>query len=160
MEKQRDYGEDPHPQPLSLLGRGELEREIDRITYWEIPIGLKQKMTEVARHFRKEPTDSEDVLWQAIRGRKLNGRKFRRQQPIGVFVVDFFCASEKLIVEVDGKIHESQQEHDQQRQELQELLESLGLKVVRITNNQVETDLNSVLLLINQQFSSTSQPKK
>jgi very-short-patch-repair endonuclease len=117
-------------------------------------------MTEVARHFRKEPTDSEDVLWQAIRGRKLNGRKFRRQQPIGVFVVDFFCASEKLIVEVDGKIHESQQEHDQQRQELQELLESLGLKVVRITNNQVETDLNSVLLLINQQFSSTSQPKK
>ncbi len=114
-------------------------------------------MTEVAREFRKEPTASEDILWQAIRSRRLDGRKFRRQQPIGAFVVDFFCGSERLIVEVDGRIHESQQERDQQRQEL---LESLNLKVLRVTSQQVETNLNSVLIVIQESFNSTLNPNR
>jgi very-short-patch-repair endonuclease len=151
MEKQWDQGEDPHPQPLSQCGRGEPERKVDNSAYWEISLSLKQKMTEVAREFRKKPTVSEDILWQALRGRKLDGYKFRRQQPIGVFVVDFFCGSELLIVEVDGSIHELQKEHDQQRQEL---LESLGLKMVRISSIQVETNLSSVLAIIRQSLRS------
>jgi very-short-patch-repair endonuclease len=106
-------------------------------------------MTEVARQFRKDPTPSEAILWQALRGRKLEGRKFRRQQPIGAFVVDFFCGTERLIVEVDGGIHESQKEADRQRQEL---LESLGLRLVRISSELVETSLDQVLLLIRQAF--------
>jgi hypothetical protein len=115
LEKRCEQGEDPHPQPLSQGGRGEpdLEREIDQGNYWEVSLSLKQKMTGVARQFRREPTVSEDILWQAIRGRKLDGRRFRRQQPIGIFVVDFICSSERLIVEVDGGIHEFQQERDQ-----------------------------------------------
>jgi very-short-patch-repair endonuclease len=154
MDSVEGQGEDPHPQPLSQGGRGEPELEINQGRYWEIPPSLRQKMIEVARQFRKKPTASEDILWQAIRGRRLDGRRFRRQQPIGVFVVDFFCGSEKLIVEVDGRIHESQQEHDQQRQEL---LESLNLKVVRVTSEQVEADLSSVLAIIRQSFNSTSK---
>jgi very-short-patch-repair endonuclease len=149
----KEQQEDPHPQPLSQGGRGELEQAV----YWDIPHSLKQRMTEVARQFRKKPTPSENILWQAIRSRKLAGRKFRRQQPIGVFVVDFFCSSEQLIVEVDGSIHESQRQCDQQRQEL---LELLNLKVVRISSEQVEQDLDSALVLIRQSFNSSSQPEK
>jgi very-short-patch-repair endonuclease len=128
---------------LDDRGNQEFNMETGVADRWEIPATLKQKMTEVARRFRKEPTTSEDVLWQAIR------RKFRRQQPIGVFVVDFYCHTEQLIVEVDGLIHESQREHDQQRQEL---LESLGLRMVRITSEQVETDLDAALASIRQVF--------
>ncbi|QZZ19528.1 DUF559 domain-containing protein [Leptothermofonsia sichuanensis E412] len=131
--------------PLSPPGRGAGgEGE-----YWEISPALKKKMTEVARQFRKKPTPSEDILWQALRGRKLEGRKFRRQQPIGAFVVDFFCGAERLIVEVDGGVHDSQQEADQQRQEL---LESLGLRVVRIRSELVEGDIEEALSIIRQAF--------
>jgi len=56
-------------------------------------------MTEVARGFRKAPTPSEAILWRALRGEALDGRKFRRQQPIGPFIVDFYCSTERLIVE-------------------------------------------------------------
>ncbi len=118
-------------------------------------MSLKQKMTAVARQFRQEPTVSEEILWQAIRSRKLDGRRFRRQQPIGVFVVDFFCSSENLVIEVDGGIHEFQQERDQQRQQL---LESLNLKVVRVTSEQVERNLESVLASIRQSFASIPKP--
>ncbi len=153
LEKWCAQGEDPHPQPLSQGGREEpelgLEGAIDQGSYWEISLGLKQKMTGVARQFRREPTVSENILWQAIRGRKLDGRRFRRQQPIGVFVVDFLCSSERLIVEVDGGIHELQQERDQERQKL---LESLNFKVVRVASTQVEKDLDSALALIRQAF--------
>jgi very-short-patch-repair endonuclease len=138
--------EDPHPR----MGEGGQEEE-----YWEISPALKQKMTEVARQFRKEPTPSEDILWQALRGRKLEGRKFRRQQPIGNFVVDFFCGAERLIVEVDGRIHESQKEADRQRQDL---LESLGLTMVRVMSELVETDLDGALSVVRQAFGLSSDP--
>jgi very-short-patch-repair endonuclease len=153
FEEWCDQGEDPHPQPLSQGGRGEPDQEIDQGDYWEVSLSLKQKMTGVARQFRREPTVSENILWQAIRGHKLDGRRFRRQQPIGVFVVDFLCSSERLIVEVDGSVHDFQQERDQQRQNF---LESLNFTVVRITNEQVEKHLDSALASIRQAFNSTS----
>ena len=88
-------------------------------------------------------------MWQALRNRKLEGRKFRRQTPIGAFVVDFLCAEEMLVVEVDGKIHESQREADALRQEI---IESLGLRFVRVTAEQVESDLPNVLNVIRSAF--------
>jgi very-short-patch-repair endonuclease len=151
---------DPHPPtPSPKQGEGEQEiiapifdsrkdAQVERY-YWEITPALKRRMTEVARQFRKEPTLSENFLWQALRSRKLEGRKFKRQQPIGVFVVDFFCRSELMVVEVDGPIHESQQDLDHQRQEL---LESLGLRVVRITSELVENNLSEALATIRQAF--------
>ena len=84
-------------------------------------------MIEVARVFRKEPTSSENVVWQALRNKQLDGRKFRRQHTIGPFIVDFFCTSEHLIVEVDGLIHEEQREADAERQHL---LETVGYHVL------------------------------
>ena len=120
--------------------------EYDR---WHVPRALRAKMVEVAREFRKHPTPSEDLLWQALRGRRLEGRRFRRQQPIGPFVVDFFCASERLIVEVDGPVHEAQQQADRERERL---LESLGLRILRVQATQVERDLPGVLKMISALF--------
>lgn len=112
---------------------------------WDVPQATRNKMMEVARQSRKAPTPSEAILWQALRGKQLAGRKFRRQQPIGPFIVDFFCSSERLIIEIDGPIHETQRSLDQQRQAL---LESLGLRFLPVPLAQVETDLAGVLYAI------------
>lgn len=108
----------------------------------EISVDLRRKMVEVAREFRKEPTPSEDILWQSLRGKKLDGIKFRRQQPIGPFVVDFYAPALRLVVEVDGLIHEYQQEADQARQAL---LEQLGLVIIHLSADEVEHSLPLVL---------------
>ncbi|NWG34106.1 MAG: endonuclease domain-containing protein [Chloroflexi bacterium] len=102
-------------------------------------------MVEIAREFRKEPTESERILWQALRGKKLDGIKFRRQQPVSYFVVDFYNSDYRLVVEVDGAIHDNQVEADRARQEI---LELLGLNVLRIRAETVEKDLAAALYQI------------
>ena len=103
---------------------------------------IKRKMVETARQFRKEPTKSEHLLWQVLRGKKLDGIKFRRQQPIGNFVVDFYNSTYRLVIEIDGSIHDSQIEYDQARQSI---LEALGLNVFRIKAEAVEKHLPMVI---------------
>ena len=71
-----------------------------------VPPEIRRKMIEIARDFRKEPTEGERILWGALRGKKLDGIKFRRQQPVGYFVVDFYASAFRLVVEADGPIHE------------------------------------------------------
>ena len=88
---------------------------------------VRRKMLEIAREFRKTPTKGEKILWEALRGRKLDGIKFRRQQPVGYFVVDFYNSVYRLVVEVDGPIHELQKEADEARQEV---LEDIGISCV------------------------------
>ena len=142
----------PHPRPSPASGRGgEIEENSNRRGQerLRIPPGLRRRMIEVARAYRKEPTRSESMLWQELRNRKLNDRKFRRQRPIGPFVVDFYCAQEQLVVEVDGPIHTVQRAADQERQEL---LEKTGVRVVRISDEQVENDIESVLTIIRSRF--------
>lgn len=95
-----------------------------------------------AREFRTQPTPSEERLWSAIRNRQLRGAKFRRQQAIGPFVVDFFCPEHRLIVEVDGPVHNTRHAHDAERQSI---LEASGYTVVRVSARAVETDMQSVL---------------
>ena len=112
------------------------------IDKWEIPPDLARKMHGLARELRQGATPAEVALWRAIRNRQLDGRKFRRQVPIGVFVVDFYCASDRLAVEVDGPIHDCQGAEDALRQEL---LEALGIQFVRLENQEVEGDLLSAL---------------
>jgi very-short-patch-repair endonuclease len=122
----------------------------------EVSPEIQRKMLELAREFRKEPTPSEDILWQALRGKKLDGIKFRRQQPVGYFVVDFYNSVYRL--EVDGLIHESQQEADASRQQI---LEELGLNVLRIKAEVVENNLPMTLNLIRdriQQIQNSPSP--
>ncbi len=99
---------------------------------------IRRKMIEIAREFRKEPTKSEALLWQALRGKKLDGIKFRRQQPIGNFIVDFYNSAYRLVVEVDGSMHNNQVEVDRARQDV---LEDLGLNVLRIKADIIENNL-------------------
>ncbi|MCL4876606.1 MAG: DUF559 domain-containing protein [Anaerolineae bacterium] len=130
----------PAPSPTRVEGE---EKRLD------VPPELAKRMTEVARIFRKEPTRSEDRLWQALRNRQVDGRKFRRQQPIGAFVLDFYCAEERLAVEVDGSIHETQQEADRLRQAL---IEETGIRFVRVSAETVESNLDAALAAIRAAF--------
>ncbi len=104
-----------------------------------------QKMIVCARDFRKSSTKSEETLWQVLRNRQWNNLKFRRQHPIGPFVVDFFCAELNLIVEIDGLIHKQQEKRDAERQSL---IESCGYQFFRISAKQVEDNLSGVLLYL------------
>jgi len=106
-----------------------------------IPVHLKRKMIEIARQFRKESTRGEEILWQTLRGKQLQGRRFRRQQPLGPFIVDFFCAEERLIVEVDGPIHLTKPGADRERQTI---LESLKFRFLRFSSAAVENNVARV----------------
>ncbi len=100
-----------------------------------------------ARQLRLAQTETEALLWDAVRNRRLGGLKFRRQHAIGRYVVDFFCDEARLVVEVDGGIHldPAQQARDHLRQAE---LESLGLAFVRVSAGDVSSDLSAVLARI------------
>jgi very-short-patch-repair endonuclease len=95
-----------------------------------------------ARLLRKNSTDAEKRFWSQLRNRRLNGWKFRRQFPIGQYIVDFECYELKLIVEVDGGQHAEQEFYDIRRTEY---LQSKGYRVVRFWNNEVLGNLEGVL---------------
>jgi very-short-patch-repair endonuclease len=100
-----------------------------------------------ARELRQPQTLAEQKLWAFLRGERLAGYKFRRQHPIGPFIVDFYCASCKLVVEVDGDSHAGQVEYDAQRTDW---LEAQGYRVVRFTNQDVYAHTLEVLDAIEQ----------
>ena len=100
-----------------------------------------------AGELRKELTPAEKKLWAYLRGDKLNGVNFRRQHAIGNFIPDFVSIKRRLIIELDGSQHLEQPRfaYDAERSKY---FESLGYKVVRFWNNQVENDLNGVIRVI------------
>jgi very-short-patch-repair endonuclease len=102
-------------------------------------------MTERSRELRRTMTPGEKILWEALRGRRLRGLRFRRQQIIGRFIVDFYCHSAGLIVEVDGPIHDQQTDRDRERDAF---LRGLGLNILRVSDENVRTALPAVLVRI------------
>jgi hypothetical protein len=104
--------------------------------------GTTREIEQAARHLRQNLTPAEVILWEALRGRQLRGLKFRCQHPIGRFVVDFYCPSLKLIIEIDGGIHAQQQDYDQARTDQ---FQDFGYSVLRFTNDEVINDLPKVL---------------
>lgn len=109
---------------------------------WQSPPELWEKLKPLARQMRTEPTLAENLLWQKLRNKQLLGFKFRRQQVIDRFIVDFYCHEIKLVIEVDGEIHNYTQKEDAIRQEF---LESLGLQVIRFKNEDVFLNIEGVL---------------
>ncbi len=95
-----------------------------------------------ARQLRSTMTDAERTLWRALRRKQLDGHRFRRQHPIGRYIVDFFCPEAKLIVELDGGQHAEQADYDADRTEW---LEARGYRVVRYWNPDVLGNLEGVL---------------
>ncbi len=109
-----------------------------------IVVGQTVAPAQVARakELRRTMTDAERLLWQHLRGNALNGLHFRRQQVIDGFIVDFYCHSKGVVVEVDGGLHQQQPGYDAQRDRL---LSRRGLRVLRFTNAAVSADVQSVL---------------
>jgi very-short-patch-repair endonuclease len=95
-----------------------------------------------ARVLRSGQTDTENLPWSRLRGHRLLGLKFRRQQPVGEYIVDFFCAERKLIVELDGGQHQDQAVYDAERDAW---LKSEGYTVLRYWNNEAMGNLEGVL---------------
>jgi len=106
-----------------------------------------------ARRLRRDATDAERTLWRALRDHQLAGFQFRRQQIIGPYVVDFYCSSGRLVIEVDGGQHARRIDEDRQRTEW---LESQELRVLRFWNNQVLSDLEGVLVVIGAALEDTA----
>ena len=112
---------------------------------------INPKKLELARHFRKNPTESEDAVWQMLRNRQINNLKWRRQQVIEGFIADFYCAELNVVLEIDGSIHDSDEakEYDEYRTSV---FESRGIKTYRLRNEDcdkkhltelIETMINS-----------------
>jgi len=94
-----------------------------------------------ARELRKNLTDAERVLWRCLRFRQLGGYKFRRQQGIGKYIVDFICLEKRLIVEVDGGQHLEQMAYDSEREDW---LKSQGFRILRFWDNEVMEEAQAV----------------
>lgn len=103
---------------------------------------MKNRLTQLARELRKEATDAERLLWYYLRARRFNNLKFRRQQPIGDYIVDFICFEKKLIIEVDGGQHAENEERDLERTTW---LKQKGYNVIRFWNNDVLHNCRGVL---------------
>jgi very-short-patch-repair endonuclease len=98
---------------------------------------VSQEKAVLARLLRRRSTSAENAAWEILRNRRLLGLKFRRQQVIRGFVADFYCAEHRLIVELDGGIHQGQVEVDRARDEV---LELAGFKILRFANEAVTQD--------------------
>jgi very-short-patch-repair endonuclease len=106
------------------------------------PPELWRKLKPLARQKRHEPTAAEDRLWQCLRNRQVGGAKFRRQYTIDRFIVDFYCPAARLVVEVDGPIHDYTPEEDAIRQAF---IEAQDMVVLRFTNTAVIEAMDAVL---------------
>ena len=109
---------------------------------WYTSPRLWDQLKPLARELRRAPTASEDRLWQRLRNHQVLGLKFRRQHTIDRFIVDFFCSKVRLVVEVDGPVHEYTPQEDAIRQAF---LENAGMRVLRFTNEQIDTNVEEVL---------------
>jgi len=103
----------------------------------------KKSLKEIRRELRQNSTFTEILLWEKLRGRKLEGLKFNRQHSIGNYIVDFYCASKKLIIELDASVHNDseQKEKDESRDTN---LNEMGYTILRFKNKDVITNFEYV----------------
>jgi very-short-patch-repair endonuclease len=87
-------------------------------------------------------TYAEKLLWEKLKGKQICDIRFRRQHPIEYYIADFYCHKARLVIELDGKIHENQAEYDDGRSAE---IEKYGIKVIRFTNEQVESEIDNVI---------------
>jgi 5-methyltetrahydrofolate--homocysteine methyltransferase len=128
----------------------------DKKTYKTANPVLYNVLKAKAREMRNKPTDAEKMLWNVLSGKGLDGFKFRRQHIIGEYIVDFVCLEKRLVIEVDGSIHNvpEQVEHDKIRTEW---LKSKGFKVIRFSNDQVLSNVFNTIDFIRKELYSTDE---
>ena len=112
----------------------------------EMPMffGTYSRNFEYARENRIKSTPAEEQLWTELKNKKLKGLKFRRQHPVGIFILDFYCHSAKLAIELDGGYHLSveQKEYDSNRTAM---LQEAGISEIRFSNSEISNNLSDVL---------------
>ena len=106
---------------------------------------MPNNLSTVAKELRKRSTDAEKLLWKYLRLEQLEGLKFRRQQPIDNYIVDFVCLKKRIIIEVDGGQHSEEKEKDRERDNY---LKKQGFEVLRFWNNEVLTNVEGVFSFI------------
>jgi very-short-patch-repair endonuclease len=128
-----------------------LQRRGVRRMGWYMHIHNLKKLKDLRKDLRKHLTPAEAVLWKALQSRRLEGRKSRRQHSIGNFIVDFYCSEERLVIELDGEVHNNSltREYDELKTNF---LKSFGIKVIRFENRAVFDNLEGVLNNIKDQF--------
>jgi len=107
--------------------------------------GAKPVTNETARLLRNNMTHHENLLWDKLNGKKICGVRFRRQHPIMFFIADFYCHEAKLVVEVDGDIHNDKTDYDDGRSAE---MEKFGILVLRVKNAEVENNIEEVVCKI------------
>ena len=108
-------------------------------------VQASRHMVGRARGLRQDSKFSERLLWSRLRDGRCGGLKFRRQQPLGKYVGDYYCASARIVLELDGKSHVGRLAEDKERQAF---LEGLGIRVIRFTNEEVLGDVEAVVAKI------------
>ena len=108
---------------------------------------MSSTLTKYAKRLRKNPTRAEAILWSKLKARQMEGIKFRRQQPIDNFIVDFVSFEKRIVIELDGGQHKLDRNKDSKRDRI--LTES-GFKVLRFWNNEIFENLNGILGVIRQ----------
>ena len=105
----------------------------------------------LAKLLRGRMTQAENLLWEKLKNKQFKGCKFRRQHPIHHFIVDFYCHELKLIIEIDGKYHDSEEQKKKDFNRT-ELLQFQGLSEIRFTNEEIINDMGSVLKKLEEQI--------
>jgi imidazole glycerol-phosphate synthase subunit HisF len=110
-------------------------------------LGASPNSFDKARLLRNNMTEAEKILWDKLKNRNVFKARFRRQHPIGIFIVDFYCHEYKLAIEIDGEIHLKNEviAYDDGRSYD---IEKFGIKILRFTNNEVFTDLGKIIEVI------------
>lgn len=110
-------------------------------------LGATRGVFENARALRRKETPAEKTLWLYLRDRRLGGKKFRRQHPVDTYILDFYCHECRLAIELDGEIHAEKmnKQYDEARTER---LNDFGIKVIRFTNSEIESEVERVLDVI------------
>ena len=116
---------------------------------------MPTKLTNFARQLRTNSTDTESLLWRHLRASRFDGYKFKRQQPLGGYIVDFVCFESRLIVELDGGQHADQAAADKIRGQW---LNDQGFQVLRFWNNEVLTNLEGVMQCVHAALSPSPRP--
>lgn len=112
--------------------------ELDKTMYFRAKPGV----VESAKLLRNSMTYHEKLLWEKLKGKQICGIRFRRQHPIDLFIADFFCHKARLVVEVDGAIHNNKGQYDDGRSSE---MEKYGIQVIRFTNNDVVNSIEKVI---------------
>ncbi len=106
--------------------------------------GSNQNIQSNAKDLRKQETKAEEILWNYLKNRQILGLKFRRQHPIDIFIADFYCHEKRLVIEVDGEIHNTPDNKIYDLSRTDEL-NNHNIKVIRFTNHQVINNVKEVI---------------